>query len=380
MAVGDAPTKGGKQPKVTIVAFSEFQCPFCSRVNPTIEQLVEGLRRRRQRRVPAQPAAVPQQRHDRRRSRPRRRASRASSGRCTTSCSPTSRRSSARTWRSTPRSSASTWASSRPPSTSEKGKERIKRDMDDAAKFGARGTPNFFINGRNLRGAQPLEAFKGVIDEEIKKADAKLDGGHAARQALRGAHQGGPGQGGRRRRPPPGRAGRETPLQGRAQARAGEGRQGRAGDHRAVLATSSARSAAGSSRPSTKVMKEYKGKVRVAWRDLPLPFHPNAMPAAIAARAAGEQGKFWEMHDKLFANQQHLDRASLREVRPGARPQHGQVQGRARREEVQGRRSRPTPPRATRSARAERPPSSSTASSCRARSRSSRSRRRSTRS
>src|SRR6476660_1611279 len=55
-------------------------------------------------------------------------------------------------------------------------------------------------------------------------------------------------------------------------------------------------------------MDDYKGKVRVAWRDLPLPFHPNAMPAAIAARAAGDQGKFWEMHDKIFADQAHMDR------------------------------------------------------------------------
>ena len=39
--------------------------------------------------------------------------------------------------------------------------------------------------------------------------------------------------------------------------------------------------------------------------------HPNAQPAAEAAMAAHEQGKFWEMHDKLFANQQALDRASL---------------------------------------------------------------------
>src|SRR5207237_10056077 len=59
-----------------------------------------------------------------------------------------------------------------------------------------------------------------------------------------------------------------------------------------------------------KIADEYKGKVRFAWKDLPLPFHNNAMPAAIAARAAGEQGKFWEMHDKLFATQQNLDRAS----------------------------------------------------------------------
>jgi protein-disulfide isomerase len=45
--------------------------------------------------------------------------------------------------------------------------------------------------------------------------------------------------------------------------------------------------------------------------DFPLSFHQNAKPAATAALAAGEQGKFWEMHDKLFANQQALDRASL---------------------------------------------------------------------
>src|ERR1700690_4291374 len=56
-------------------------------------------------------------------------------------------------------------------------KERIKQDSDDAEKYGARGTPYFFINGRNLRGAQPIEAFKATIDEEIKKADEKLKSG-----------------------------------------------------------------------------------------------------------------------------------------------------------------------------------------------------------
>jgi protein-disulfide isomerase len=44
------------------------------------------------------------------------------------------------------------------------------------------------------------------------------------------------------------------------------------------------------------------------WRNQPLPFHQNAGPAAEAAMAAHAQGKFWEMHDKLFANQQALDR------------------------------------------------------------------------
>jgi len=48
------------------------------------------------------------------------------------------------------------------------------------------------------------------------------------------------------------------------------------------------------------------GKVRYYFRDLPLPIHPNALPAALAARCAADQGKFWEMHDSLFANQAAL--------------------------------------------------------------------------
>jgi protein-disulfide isomerase len=45
------------------------------------------------------------------------------------------------------------------------------------------------------------------------------------------------------------------------------------------------------------------GKVKYVYRDLTLPIHPFAIPAARAARCAGEQGKFWEMHDNIFAKQ-----------------------------------------------------------------------------
>ncbi|MBI2565191.1 DsbA family protein [Candidatus Woesearchaeota archaeon] len=53
------------------------------------------------------------------------------------------------------------------------------------------------------------------------------------------------------------------------------------------------------------ILKEYvdTGKVRLAYKDLPLSFHPNADDAALAARCAADQGKFWEMHDKLFETQ-----------------------------------------------------------------------------
>jgi protein-disulfide isomerase len=51
--------------------------------------------------------------------------------------------------------------------------------------------------------------------------------------------------------------------------------------------------------------------VRIVWKHNPLSFHPFAMPSALASMAAYEQGKFWEYHDKLFANQQKLTHDDL---------------------------------------------------------------------
>jgi protein-disulfide isomerase len=57
--------------------------------------------------------------------------------------------------------------------------------------------------------------------------------------------------------------------------------------------------------------QEYAGKLRVAFKHQPLDMHPHAKLAAAASLAAHEQGRFWEFHDILFANQRQLDRASL---------------------------------------------------------------------
>jgi protein-disulfide isomerase len=48
------------------------------------------------------------------------------------------------------------------------------------------------------------------------------------------------------------------------------------------------------------------GKVRFVSRDLPLTFHAQSIPAAVAARCAGEQGKYWEFREKVFAGQKDL--------------------------------------------------------------------------
>jgi len=55
-----------------------------------------------------------------------------------------------------------------------------------------------------------------------------------------------------------------------------------------------------------EVQRTYGDRVRIVWKHEPLPFHPNALPAAKAAEAAREQGKFWQMHDRLFASQREL--------------------------------------------------------------------------
>ncbi len=60
-----------------------------------------------------------------------------------------------------------------------------------------------------------------------------------------------------------------------------------------------------------QVKKAYEGKIRVVFRDFPLNFHQHAQKAHEAAGCAQEQGKFWEMHDKLFANQKALGIANL---------------------------------------------------------------------
>ncbi len=53
------------------------------------------------------------------------------------------------------------------------------------------------------------------------------------------------------------------------------------------------------------------GDLRVVFKHLPLSFHEHALPAALAAHCAGEQGQFWPMHDLLFADGSGLSEAHL---------------------------------------------------------------------
>src|SRR4030095_6085014 len=67
--------------------------------------------------------------------------------------------------------------------------------------------------------------------------------------------------------------------------------------------------------PTLKQVEEtYKGQVQIVWKNLPLTtIHNKAMGAALASEAAHKQGKFWEFHDKVFANQSKLELDNLKQ-------------------------------------------------------------------
>jgi protein-disulfide isomerase len=65
--------------------------------------------------------------------------------------------------------------------------------------------------------------------------------------------------------------------------------------------------------PTLKQLEQkYGNKVRFVFKDFPLPNHQQAPKAAEAAHCAGDQGKYWELHDRLFANQQQLQVPELK--------------------------------------------------------------------
>ena len=59
------------------------------------------------------------------------------------------------------------------------------------------------------------------------------------------------------------------------------------------------------------MLKEYDGRVRLVFKDFPLPSHDLAMAAHEAARCAGAQQRYWPYHDRLFNEQPRFQRADL---------------------------------------------------------------------
>jgi protein-disulfide isomerase len=159
----------------------------------------------------------------------------------------------------------------------------VSADAQEGSSLGVQGTPGFFINGRFLPGAFPFTAFKEVIDLELQgKGSNKLTSYSDSLQ-----------QSGFIAEPKAVSVG-NAPVKGPDNAVV------------TVVEYSDFQCPFCSRAKPTveQVLKEYDGKVRVAYKHLPLvQLHPNAEKAAEAAECARDQGKFWEMHDALFDKQ-----------------------------------------------------------------------------
>ena len=65
------------------------------------------------------------------------------------------------------------------------GKKKIDADLAIAKQVGVQGTPNFYIDGRNVQGAQPYEEFKKVIDDDIQRANKLIAQGRRPARSTR---------------------------------------------------------------------------------------------------------------------------------------------------------------------------------------------------
>ena len=289
---------------VTIVEFGDFQCPFCARVEPTIEALrhqYAGKVRVAFRQLPldfhthaaraaeAALAAHAQgkfwEMHDRLyqlSANLNDESVRAAAGELGLDLAEFDRAMAAHTYA-----------------------QAVVDDRKHAAEVGAVVTPTFFINGRLVNGLQPLESLEKIIDEELKVVDAMIAAGtpedkvYDVRLAvapvgkpedLRPKHA-------QATDPQKALVAKWTPLRGPALAKVTIVEYG---DFQCPFCARAQETLAA-------LQKEYGNDLRIAYRHNPLPFHAHARELAEVAMAAAEQGKFWEMHDYIYAHQRQLD-------------------------------------------------------------------------
>jgi protein-disulfide isomerase len=213
--------------------------------------------------------------------------------------------------------------------------KQIDQETAAANQVGAGGTPSFLINGKLLQGAQPVDAFKKEIDEALaaakklqasgKKGAELAAAAFAERDPANGAKvfqffiQGnlpaadapaepareaakepeGPAQA-----PPDSFDIWKVPVDAKVDAVLGDSAKAQVtivefSDFQCPFCSRAAKTV-------DQLVTDYGDKVRVVFKHKPLPFHDKAKPASAAAIAAGKQGKFWEFYHKAFDNQQNL--------------------------------------------------------------------------
>jgi protein-disulfide isomerase len=191
-------------------------------------------------------------------------------------------------------------------------KQAIDKDMLAGAKVGVTGTPAFYVNGHLYRGKRGEVDWRKIIEAELNYAKEIVDDGvaraklydHLMKDALE-RQPGAPGkppQPKRERRPgePDDVSTYKVEIDGRPV-------QGPATALVTVVefADYHCPYCARVKTQLDQLLEAHPDQVRLVYVQRPLPMHPNARDASKAALAAFKQGKFWEMHEKLFLRQVH---------------------------------------------------------------------------
>jgi len=301
----DDPIKGAKDALVTIVEFSEFQCPYCKKVVPTMQKILETYGNDvrvvwKDNPLPFHPRALPA----------------STLGRVAYEA-----KGDKAFWQvhdklfdSQPKledadlqaiaeGAGIPWASVDSAIKSNKYSAKFEESQDLAQDLAARGTPHFFVNGIRVAGALPYESFKTIIDAQLAKAKALTSKGVPRAKVYDELMKEG-------KEPPAPEKKDIAPPPADAPAK---------GTGKVLIQEFSDFECPYCSRVNPtmeRVIKELGSDVKVVWRNLPLPMHKNAPLAAEAAYEVYKQKgdkAFWEYHDKLFASQRDpgIERASL---------------------------------------------------------------------
>jgi protein-disulfide isomerase len=171
----------------------------------------------------------------------------------------------------------------------------VDADIALGQKLYVKGTPHFFVNGARVNGAQPADRFREVIAGQMAQASqldvAPMD---VYAESVRRAYVDTPPA-------PPVKKPSEfanVPVGKSDPARGAEK------DYLVTVVEFSDYQCPFCQRVEgtiAQVLERYPDNVRVVFKHRPLPFHKSADEAAMAAVAAGKQGKYWQMHDALFA-------------------------------------------------------------------------------
>ena len=306
------PMWGSRNAPVTLVLFSDFECPFCSKVEATLNQLKEQYGPEKLRVIwknnplpfhkSARPAAL---------------AANTVFGLGGSKAFWKFHETAFQNQRALTPENFEAWAVAagvdkakfKQAFDAKQFDAKIDADMNDGKAAGVTGTPASFINGVFLSGAQPIEKFKAIVDEQLKAAEAKKAAGVKADRVYVELSKEN-----KAKNPTPKAdekpkqddktvwkvvVGENAPVKGPATAPV-----------TIVLFSDFQCPFCSKVEPTLEeVMKAYPDKVRIVWKNNPLPFHPRAEPAAELAWEAkqqkGDKG-FWAAHDMLFKNQQKL--------------------------------------------------------------------------